>query len=308
MNELIEAINYRVPVLLSGESGTGKSSLVKKLHRASSKSSRPLVLVPLTGVKEELMEAELFGHKKGSFTGAINNRLGLVEAAADGVLFFDEIAELSLSAQAKLLFLLEEREFLPVGASTPIKTAASFIFATHQNLKSRVEQGAFREDLYYRIHSLEYKLTPFREQSLESRKDAVRRIWSEVAKDVAVITPVPEEFFNYLADHPMPGNYRQLKHEIYKALIYLKCNDCNFECLRSLMKVKASEVPHFTSRTYQQALAQFEESFLREQLRIRGGRVNQTAKEVEISKTTLIAKARKYGINTWHLKSIAAAR
>jgi transcriptional regulator with PAS, ATPase and Fis domain len=151
-NLMHSVANINASVLVTGESGTGKELIANGIHNLGVRSSRPFVAVCCGAIPESLIEAELFGHEKGAFTGTVGTRVGYMEQAGDGTLFLDEIGELSLSTQVKLLRVLQQREFSRLGSNRLIPLRARLIFATHQNLADMVAQGTFRQDLYYRIN------------------------------------------------------------------------------------------------------------------------------------------------------------
>ncbi len=164
--ELTSMVSHSdAPVLIRGESGTGKEVVARLLHDNSARRKKPFVAVNCGALAENLVEAELFGHERGAFTGAVKRRDGRFKAADGGVLFLDEIAELSAAAQAKLLRVLQEGTFEPLGTNTPVRVDARIISATHRNLAERVKAGLFREDLFYRVNVIEILVSPLRERS-----------------------------------------------------------------------------------------------------------------------------------------------
>ncbi|PHS79689.1 MAG: Fis family transcriptional regulator [Rhodospirillaceae bacterium] len=208
-----------VSVLLLGESGTGKERVSRAVHDASPQSGQPFVAVNCAALVETLLESELFGHERGAFTGAVSAHKGKVEVAGEGTLFLDEIAEMSMAMQGKLLRLLEEREYSPVG-STKIKTSkARFIAATNVDLKERVEEGRFREDLYYRINVFSISIPPLRERR-EDISLLVRHLLAKInAETQKNICRVPLDVMNALNQFDWPGNVRELENVLLKACV-----------------------------------------------------------------------------------------
>lgn len=165
VNQLIEkAIQVNITVTVLGETGTGKEVIAKAIHYNSDKKNKPFVAVNVAAIPSELIESELFGHEKGSFTGALTRRIGKFEEATGGTLFLDEIGEMELPFQAKLLRAIQEREIVRIGSNTPVKVDCRIIVATHRNLKDEVKNNRFREDLYFRLYGLTIELPPLRER------------------------------------------------------------------------------------------------------------------------------------------------
>src|SRR6478736_1113543 len=157
--------NISATVLVTGESGTGKELIANGIHRMGIRANKPFVAVCCGAIPETLIEAELFGHEKGAFTGTVGTRVGYLEQASDGTLFLDEIGELSLSTQVKLLRVLQQREFSRLGSNKLVPLKARVLFATHRNLSEMVEEGTFRRDLYYRVNVMRINIPPLRDRS-----------------------------------------------------------------------------------------------------------------------------------------------
>ncbi|MCK5344209.1 MAG: sigma-54-dependent Fis family transcriptional regulator, partial [Candidatus Heimdallarchaeota archaeon] len=209
-------------VMIRGESGTGKELVAQAIHAESDRRFFPIVTVNCGALSETLLESELFGHEKGTFTGAYERKLGKLESAKNGSIFFDEIGELSPNLQQKLLRVLQEREFERLGSNTLQKVKARFIFATNKNLQKEVSAGRFREDLWFRINVLSIKIPPLRE-----RKDDIplllkyflKRFNFELGKSV---TEVPDDVLKFLIDYDYPGNVRELSNLIERGIILSK--------------------------------------------------------------------------------------
>jgi DNA-binding NtrC family response regulator len=207
----------RTSILVRGETGTGKEVIARSVHFNSDDAGEPFVAVNCTAVPEGLLESELFGHTRGSFTGATNDRRGRFELAGRGTIFLDEIGDTSLSFQAKLLRVLQEREFYPVGSERPKRTEARIIAATHRPLESLVREGRFREDLYFRLRVVEIVVPPLRAR----RKDIVllaRHLLSKAAHDMHRTAQLSAEAERALEDYSWPGNVRELENTVVRAL------------------------------------------------------------------------------------------
>jgi transcriptional regulator with PAS, ATPase and Fis domain len=208
-----------VNVCIHGESGTGKELIARAIHYASPRSDRPLITLDCTTIPEGLMESHLFGHVKGAFTGAMEHRDGVFTLADTGSLFMDELGELSLPLQAKLLRVIQTREFSKVGGDKVIRTDIRLITATNKDLKVAVQQGTFREDLYYRVAVFMIKVPPLRERPADIPRLTdyfLRRFADHYGKPIAKIAPATLE---RMIAFPWPGNIRQLENSIEQAVV-----------------------------------------------------------------------------------------
>lgn len=206
-------------VLLTGESGTGKEILARAIHRGSARAAGPFVAINAAALPDQLLESELFGYEKGAFTGATAMKPGRIEQAAGGTLFLDEVGEMSPAVQAKLLRLLQEREFQRLGGTKVLKTDARIVAATNRNLKQAIARGEFREDLYYRLHVFEIRLPPLRD-----RRDDILPLTEAFLAEIGPATgrPVPgisREARELLLAYPWPGNVRELRNALERAAI-----------------------------------------------------------------------------------------
>jgi two-component system response regulator HydG len=209
----------RTPVLIRGETGTGKELVASAIHNYSPWSGEPFVAINCTALAESLLESELFGHVKGAFTGALGDRRGKFELAGSGTIFLDEIGDTTPSFQAKLLRVLQSREFYPVGSERPRKTQARVIAATHRPIEELIRQNQFREDLYFRLRVVEINLPPLRERKEDIpilAEHLLARAARELGKDVRIIPP---RVMQLLQAHTWPGNVREMENSITRAAV-----------------------------------------------------------------------------------------
>jgi len=206
-------------ILITGESGTGKELVAKAIHRNSDRKNRPFIPFNSSNLPSTLIESLLFGYKKGSFTGASNDKKGLFEEADNGTLFFDEIANLSDETQAKILRALQEKEIQPLGSSKIIKTDVRILAATNVDLKAKVEKKEFREDLYYRLNIINIHLPPLRERKEDIPLLAEVFLKRYAAENKKSFAGIPEAFHAQLLEYDWPGNIRELENAIQRAVL-----------------------------------------------------------------------------------------
>jgi two-component system response regulator PilR (NtrC family) len=222
MDELRELIGRvarsQAPVHIAGESGTGKELVARLIHESGPRHDGPFVAVNCGAIPTELMESELFGHKRGAFTGAVADKKGLVQAAEGGTLFLDEVADLPLHMQVKLLRLIQEKAVRPVGEQHEVATDVRILSATHKDLAALVADGRFREDLYYRVNVIEIKVPPLRAR-LEDVPDLARSILTRLAKRSRTVVPeIAPDAMRVLTTYHYPGNVRELENMLERAL------------------------------------------------------------------------------------------
>lgn len=206
------------PVLILGPSGTGKEVVSKSIHEAAHGNDKAFVAVNCASLGENLIESELFGHEKGAFTGATTAKPGKFELAAGGTLFLDEIGELSLHLQARLLRVLQEKEFCRVGGTRQIKSQARVIAATHRNLKEWVERGLFREDLYFRLNVLQYEMSPLGNRT-EDIPVLIQHYWNKMTEELAIKSSLTPAAKVALENYSYPGNVRELKNILERLIV-----------------------------------------------------------------------------------------
>jgi transcriptional regulator with GAF, ATPase, and Fis domain len=219
LDQATKVAGTEATVLLSGESGTGKEVVARFIHRASHRAEGPFVALNCAALPEQILESELFGHEKGAFTGALSTRPGRIEQAAGGVLFLDEVGELSPPVQAKFLRVLQEREYQRVGGARTLKADIRVIAATNRNLKAAIASGGFREDLYYRLAVFELTLPPLRERP-EDIPLLVNSFLAELARTLGRPAPgVSPEAYRLLTEYSWPGNVRELRNALERAMV-----------------------------------------------------------------------------------------
>lgn len=295
---------YHLSALVLGESGTGKELLVRAIHYASPRMAGPFVVENCAAMPDTLLESELFGHKRGSFTGAYEDHKGLFQRAHGGTVFLDEIGETSPAFQVKLLRVLQEGEIRPVGAAHSIPVDVRVIAATHRDLEQYVNEGKFREDLYYRLAGVTLTMPPLRER-LADIPLIVKHLAAEVAGELGHPSMVvSEEAMGCLMSYPWPGNIRELRNELARAMALsegLALNPENFSSrmLLGCGTVQARQVLP-TGMPQQGTLAErldaIEAALIREVLLRHHGNKTRVAKELGLSRVGLRAKMRRYGM------------
>ncbi|HZV54196.1 MAG TPA: sigma-54 dependent transcriptional regulator [Rhodocyclaceae bacterium] len=282
-------------VLITGESGVGKEEVARALHRQRDPGGHlPFVAVNCGALTESLMEAELFGYVKGAFTGANRDKKGVFEQAEGGTLFLDEIGEMSPLMQVKLLRAIQDRQIMRVGAERPISVSLNLICATHQNLKSMVETGRFREDLYYRIHVVHLHIPPLRE-----RKDDILWLARRLLGILCAGKPVRRQLHpsgeKALLDHAWPGNVRELKHCLERACVLHPDGPLTGRDLFGNLQSVAQPAQN-ASVTLSGYLGAREMEYIEQALAANDGRIADTAAALGISRKNLWEKMKKLGI------------
>lgn len=276
-------------VLITGENGTGKDVLAREIHAKSGRASGNMVCVDVGAITETLFESELFGHVKGAFTDAHADHAGKFEQANGSTLFLDEIGNIPLHLQAKLLRVLQNRTVSRVGSEKQIPIDIRLICATNMDLEKMVREGHFREDLYYRINTMTLRLPPLRERTEDIIPLAERFLGEYAGKYHRQVHSISREAAEVLSGHRWNGNVRELRNSVEKAVILcdgdsLRAEDFSLETIGE--KVPASR----------QTLDEAEEATIREAMARCGGNLSLVAKELGISRPTLYSKLRKYDI------------
>lgn len=301
MQQMFSTLSMVAPtdatVLITGESGTGKELVANALHQNSARKERPFIKLNCAALNENLLESELFGHESGAFTGAAGRRKGRFELANKGTLFLDEIGDMSLQTQAKILRVLQEGEFERLGGTETVRVDVRLIAATHKDLESMIEEGSFRQDLYFRLSVVPVDLPALRERSVDIPELAnhfLRRFVEKNRKDIKDIHP---EALNLLMQYEWPGNIRELENSIERAVIL---------CLGE--QITPQELPpHLLSEDVRHlrvshdkesfTLRDMEREVIRTTLEKTGHNKSQAAKQLGVARQTLLNKIKEYGLS-----------
>ena len=282
--------NSEITVLIQGETGTGKEIIARSLHELSERKDHPLITINCAAIPENLLESELFGHEKGSFTGAHTRKIGKVEAAYGGTLFLDEIGDMPLALQAKILRFLQERKFERVGSNTPIDADVRVISATHRNLTELIGAGDFREDLYYRVSEVDLTLPPLRERGTDVLLIAEKILRENQADRKLRFSP---EALAAIETANWPGNVRELENKVRRAAIMSPSNVVSPEDLH-LVPPAADRVE---IRTLKEVRASAEHDAIVTTLATTAGNISETSRLLGISRPTLYSLMEKYRIS-----------
>lgn len=293
-------------VMIRGENGTGKELVARAIHFNSARKNGAFIAINCGAIPDNLIESELFGHEKGAFTGAIERKIGKFQAANNGTLFLDEIAELKPEMQVKLLRVLQTKKFTPIGSNREMKVDTRIITATNRNLEKMMEDGTFREDLFYRLNVMPIFLPPLRERldDIEPLAQYFIKNFSKVhGRNLQGLSPEALEAFR---KYDWPGNIRELENVIERAFILEPSSIITFASLPDEIKNadpgKETSMEYSGPMDYDAFKEEMEKEFIVNALKANGGRINQTVAQANIPKNTLLRKIRKYGINVSDLK------
>lgn len=287
-------------VLVLGESGTGKELVARILHEQSPRVLGPFVEVNCAAIPQELIESELFGHEKGSFTGALERKIGKFELADTGTLFLDEIGDMSLQTQAKVLRIMETQEFQRVGGSKNIKVDVRIFAATNKNLMDEVKKGNFREDLFYRLNVIPITVPPLRE-----RAEDIPELVDFFAESFAAESGMrpkrfDDEALHIIQRHPWPGNIRELKNAVERLVIMVPGQAISRKHLETLGILQSPEIDrthsYFSIRDLREARDSFERDFIVHKLQENNWNISRTAEVIGIERSNLHKKMRAFGI------------
>jgi DNA-binding NtrC family response regulator len=297
--ELVEAVaDSNTTILMAGPSGTGKSMLARAIHHRSSRRDRPFVEVSCGALPETLLESELFGHVKGAFTGAVRNKEGKFLAADKGTIFLDEVANASPALQVKLLRVLEDRQFEPVGSNRTKTIDTRIILASNRNLTEEVRKGRFREDLYYRINVVTIELPPLGERVGDIPLLAKHFLQMYCAHHNKEKLGIADEAMEYLERYSWPGNVRELENVMERAVLLSKDRFINLEDLpESLKQSYDQQQDKFKPMSLKEARAEPEKRLIRQALDANHWNRQETAKALQINRTTLYKKMKRFGLD-----------
>ncbi|HET9531527.1 MAG TPA: sigma-54 dependent transcriptional regulator [Blastocatellia bacterium] len=299
----------RTTVLVTGESGTGKELIARAIHNQSLRADKPFITVNSANLPTELLESELFGHVRGAFTGAVSAKKGYFEVADGGSIFLDEIGTISLETQAKLLRVIQERDFTPLGETARRQVDVRIIAATNVDLRQAVEEGIFREDLYYRLNVIQINLPPLRERRediLPLAQHFIRKYSAENGRDIS--DQISPEVLSLLEAYHWPGNVRELENVMERAIIIARGNSIEREDLREEIlnpqqaaaqaggKSIATQIDLSHGISFYDEVNRFQIELIRRALEITGGHQSRAAKLLGMNTTTLNSKIRYYNI------------
>jgi DNA-binding NtrC family response regulator len=299
----------RTTVLVTGESGTGKELIARAIHNSSSRADKPFVTVNSANLPTELLEAELFGHTRGAFTGAIAAKKGYFEVADCGSIFLDEIGTISMETQAKLLRVIQERDFTPLGDTTRRQVDVRIIAATNVDLRQAVDEGAFREDLYYRLNVIAINLPPLRdrrEDILPLAQHFIRKYVAENGRQIS--DQISPAVLSLLEAYNWPGNVRELENVMERAVIIARSDQLETEDLREEVRNPqratqqaggqrlATQIDLSRGISFYDEVNRFQVELIRRALEITGGHQSRAAKLLGMNTTTLNSKIRYYNI------------
>ncbi|MDO9229847.1 MAG: sigma-54 dependent transcriptional regulator [Syntrophales bacterium] len=304
IQDLKEMIGIVAPtnawILIMGENGTGKELVARSVHRQSRRVQKPFVEVNCAAIPEDLIESELFGHEKGSFTGATAMKRGKFDLANEGTIFLDEVADMSLKAQAKVLRILQEKTFERVGGSRLIPTDVRVLAATNKDLEKEMEDGRFRQDLYYRLNVIPLRIPPLRD-----RKEDIPLLVNRFLKDFALKEgdaekKVTDDVLASLMGHNWPGNVRELKNIIERLVIMTPTGVISKCDISPLFEEGGKEIlppdPGISSASFRTAKQDFERQYIIRKLREFDGNISRTAEAIGLERSNLHKKIRGYGL------------
>ena len=291
--EIVDKVSKTdVNILVTGENGTGKGLIAREIHKRSSRSKEAMITVDMASIPLTLFESEMFGHKKGAFTDAKQDRIGRVETASGGTLFLDEIGNLSMNMQAKVLNVLQERQIIPLGSNKAVPIDIRLICATNKNLDKLVMEGLFRQDLLFRVNTIQIDLPPLRERGGEIEMMANHFLSMSASKYDRGKLSFTKESMMSMRSYTWPGNIRELEHSIEKAVILAEGNKVKPEDLY-LKKMPGQAMPQ---PELNGSYGDFEKEIIRKALLRHMGNMTSAARELGISRQTIYNKMKRYGL------------
>ncbi|MEP0862177.1 MAG: sigma-54-dependent Fis family transcriptional regulator [Ignavibacterium sp.] len=302
IQKILELIDKVAPletrVLITGENGTGKELVARAIHKKSERKDKPFIEVNCAAIPNELIESELFGHEKGSFTGAVSQRIGKFELANKGIIFLDEIGDMSLQAQAKVLRAIEEGRIERVGGGKKIEVDVRIIAATNKNLLEEIHKGNFREDLYHRLNVIPIHVPPLRER-VEDIPILVEHFCKEItAKHKKPSVRFTDDAIKILQAQPWTGNVRELRNIVERIIIIVDKKEISAKDIDFLFAANQASLDNLieTSNSFQEFKEKAERAFILKQLKANDWNISKTAEILDIQRSHLYTKMRKYGI------------
>lgn len=317
LDEVQQIVNSDSSLLLLGETGVGKEHLSKSIHAESHRSQGPFIPINMAAIPEQLMESELFGHEQGAFTGAVRSRRGAFELAHGGTIFLDEIGEMSFHMQSKLLRVLQDFEFTPVGGETPVWVDVRVIAATNKDLEEEIRKGNFRQDLYYRLSVITLTIPPLRKrkQDIPALANHFLNLYNmKIGREINLFSPLTMEA---LCHYSWPGNIRELMNVIERAILLCKSDNISIDNLPGIFQTKSSpslDLPMFNNleldtwkgktlaQVKEQVLHLVEKNYLEMILEQTRGRVGEAAEIAGIHPRGLYGKMKKLGLDKTDFK------
>jgi DNA-binding NtrC family response regulator len=302
VNRILELIDKVAPletrVLITGDNGTGKELVARAIHAKSSRKDKPFIEVNCAAIPNELIESELFGHEKGSFTGAVQQRIGKFELANKGIIFLDEVGDMSLQAQAKVLRAIEDSKIERVGGTKKIDVDVRIISATNKNLKDEIEKGTFREDLFHRLNVIPINIPPLKE-----RQEDIPILVENFAADITTKHKKPsvkfdEEAIKFLQSQKWSGNVRELRNLIERIIILIDKREITKKDIEFLFPGEKSSIKDILSgsNSFQEFKEKAERAFIIKQLNANDWNISKTAEALDIQRSHLYNKIKKYEI------------
>ncbi|NTU60151.1 MAG: sigma 54-interacting transcriptional regulator [Deltaproteobacteria bacterium] len=300
LSRLLLAAQSDANVLLRGDSGTGKELLARALHEASPRRGHPFVGVNCGAIPEGLLESELFGHARGAFTGAVQGHEGLFQSAHGGTLLLDEIGDMPLSLQVKLLRVIQERQVRPVGSARPLDVDVRIVTATHRDLDEEIARGAFREDLYYRINVVSFDIPTLAERREDIPLLAAQFLAAAASRNRKDVTGFAPEAMEVLLSAPWPGNVRQLQNVVEQSVALATTPIVSTDLVRNALRTGAEEILSFD-----QARGRFEREYLVRLLQMTEGNVTNAARLADRNRTDFYKLLRRHQIDPSLFKPVA---
>ena len=289
----------KTTTLIEGDSGTGKDLLARAIHYNSPRAKKPFIPIHCAALPETLLESELFGHEKGAFTGAVSRKEGLLELADGGTVFLDEVGEIPLSMQVKLLRVLETKEFMRVGGVRPVNVDLRVICATNKSLAEEVEEKRFREDLYYRLNVISFKLPPLRNRRADIPLFVKTFVDEFAEENDKTVKSISKKAMNQMVSYHWPGNIRELRNCIEGIVVFLQSEEIDVDDLPDYLRPRDAMEPGYQfTADLGQTLDSIEKKYIQETLMQAEGNRTHTAEILGISRRTLQRKLKELGIES----------